>query len=77
MPSFIKTRKDEKYWNEAKDIAEETYGKGKHKNDDKFWGTVTNIWKRKKKKHDKPYKKKRKKHSSYDTNSFWNKLKIF
>lgn len=72
MPKGVtRTKKDEKFWEEAKDCAEKTYGPGKHKGDDKFWGTVMKIWKRKKKKHDKPYKKKKK---SYMSNNFWLKF---
>lgn len=73
MPAFVKTKKDEKYWQEAKDAAEESYGKGKHKDDGKFWGAVTKIWKNKKRKHDKSYRKKR---SNFDTNIFWSKFAI-
>ena len=80
MPSkVVKTKKDEKYWSEAKDAVEDVYGPPK-KDDDRFWGTTMKIFKNKKKKHDSPYKpkskKKKKKKSNFDTNEFWIKVAL-
>jgi len=45
MPSnLVKTKQDEKLWNEAKKEARKTYDES----DDAFWPTVVKIFKRKK-----------------------------
>jgi hypothetical protein len=55
------TAAEEKYWDEAEKIAKDEYSPTKQP--DKFYGTVTNIFKAKVKKHLKhdPFKKKKKK----------------
>lgn len=53
MDKFAKpkdlSKAEEKYWKEAEDIVEEQYSKTKEP--EKFWGTVTNIFKAKVEKH--------------------------
>lgn len=52
MPAkFVKTPKQEKWWDEAKDIAEKSKGKSQSGFSDQDWGLVNMLYHRKKKKH--------------------------
>jgi len=52
MPAkFVKTPKQETWWDEAKGIAEESKGKSQSQFTDQDWGLVNMIYHRKKRKH--------------------------